>query len=372
MFIPRASRLVGLVAVGALLTMPSCAKKDDDDERDHQRAIDVAAAAPDGPRPACPVATTDHGCDALLPKDVMKLAAGGLVLPGAWFPLANGGSFVVGVRWGTQKLVTVKSSGGFEYDGSVDLSYEGSNGATGVTTSAERRLFFVALDEGLTTLRMSKVDENGIAAPVNVAFEGSAPLPLWPQAVALPDGRILLTYVGPWRDIVVGAGDGESRPFRMRDVPIPEATRMGMIAHVGLTRAGAWVLSYQATDDAFHFHAGVLVSTDEGVTWSAPIPLPSASDETLSDVFPIARPDQGADLYYARGAPAHESIRRRVLHEDGSLGPEQIVTAASVGRVEKPQPRRRGDGRITMLLTLDRSAATGTLAVAVLDGDAPL
>ena len=110
--------------------------------------------------------------------------------------------------------------------------------------------------------------------------------------------------------------------------------------------------------------------------------LPSAGD--VSDAFPIARRDGGADVYYVTNAVvrrttavvfSHEetetTVRRRTLDEDGTLGPEQIVTSNEVGDVAKPQPRRLADGRLALMFTIQRSREERSLALSVLDGDAP-
>jgi hypothetical protein len=300
----------------------------------------------------------------------MKLASGGLVLPAAWFPLTHDAALVVGLRWSAQRLVTVKSEAPTEYDGADELDVGPATGATGVVAGQDSLLYFLGQTENGAALFRAKVDDGVIGAPELVPLEGFLGTPLWPQAVGLADGRTLLTLVAPGEHILAGAGRVHDSSLRLDEVPFGANEHQGVLAHVGLMTSGAWVVSYQAADAAWRFHASVAVSGDEGRTWAAPLPLPCDPGETLSDVFPFARTDRGADLYYARGEPGAESIRRRALHEDGTLGPEQLVTSDDVGKVEKPQPRRRHDGRITMLLTTHRGGP-GTLALAVLDGDAP-
>jgi hypothetical protein len=358
-----------LILAFVLATGAACSKKA---APDHDRAIDVAAAAPDGAHPSCPVLTKDGACDPLLQKDVVKLASGGLVLPGAWFPLSHDAALVVGVRWTAQRLITVKSAAPSSYDGASDMAVEQASGATGVTAGGDRLLYFLGRSGDAPALQIAKVgDDAGIGESSVLRLEGTVGTPRWPQAVGLADGRTLLALVGSDDRILAGASDGSST-FHLDAVPFGETERLGILAHVGITTAGAWIVSYQASDTMFHFHAGVVVSHDEGQTWSPPLPIPLDPGETLSDLFPIARLDHGADLYYARGELGNEQIRRRALHDDGTLalGPEQLVTSDDIGRVEKPQPRRRPDGRLAMLLTI-RRGVTGTLALGVLDGDAP-
>jgi hypothetical protein len=88
--------------------------------------------------------------------------------------------------------------------------------------------------------------------------------------------------------------------------------------------------------------------------------------------MPSRSPGKGVDLYYLRGGPRNEfNVHRRAMTENGTLGPEEVVTAPDVGHVEKPQPRRLADGRIAVMFAVRRGERDYDLALAVLDGDAP-
>ena len=112
-------------------------------------------------------------------------------------------------------------------------------------------------------------------------------------------------------------------------------------------------------------------ASDAGATWSEPVKV-AAQDPNVHDAFVVTRLGDGADLYYLHaGADGDLNTHRRALHEDGTLGPEQVVTAPEVGHTEKPQPRRLLDGRLAMRRELRRSDKIYDLVVATLDGDAP-
>jgi hypothetical protein len=125
-------------------------------------------------------------------------------------------------------------------------------------------------------------------------------------------------------------------------------------------------------DASWSFHSVVLVSRDEGTSWVAASAAPTGilADGNVHDAFPIARKDEGADVYYVREATDGQTVWRRALHEDGSFGPEQGVTSTALGSVAKPQPRRLPDGRIAMMLALEHDPTDQDLALVVLDGDA--
>jgi hypothetical protein len=340
-------------------------------DADHERAVDAAAAAPAGPRPACPVFTRGGECQPLAPEDLVTLATGGMVLPAAWFPTNTGGALAFGVRWTEGRIVAARSAHALAFEPSLDLPFEGASGATGVTVDGGPALYVVARSGSYTRLQLARIIDGDVGPPAPVDMDGANVVPEWPEAVGLPDGRVLLTFVEPQSRVFAGVDDGGGTHFTMAEVPLNEQSLTGVLAHVGITQSGSWLLAYQVADASWRFRASVLVSTDSGASWRPPIALPAGDGETVSDAFPIARVDRGADIYYASGALQHETIRRRSLHEDGTLGPEQIVTSDAVGRVQKPQPRRLADGRVTMLFTADRGSTAGILALAVLDGDAP-
>ena len=144
----------------------------------------------------------------------------------------------------------------------------------------------------------------------------------------------------------------------------------GVLAHVGRTRGGKWVLTHQVADELWQFKSFVQISTD-GEAWSAPVSIQPQSDNA-HDAFPIRRQDEGSDLYYLRPGPAGElNVLRRMLGEDGSLGVEQAVTDATIGHVEKPQARRLPDGRLVLMFARRSSATDYDIMLGLLDGDSP-
>jgi hypothetical protein len=352
-------RSIAIPTLALLLCAAACGA----DARDDDRAVDIATNAPDEGRSPCPVYTRGGACRPLRAKDVVTLATGGLVLPGAWFSLAGGGALAFGVRWGSERLVAVRSARALTFDSGESLSTESKNAATGVSFRETQSLYIVA-GNGLQRVSLNA---GQLEPGVPVTLDGTTLTPSWPQAAALPDGRVLLAFVEPQRKLFVGVDDGTGLRFRVRELQLKERDLTGVLAHVGTTNTGAWVLTYQVADSASHFRASALVSTDEGASWKEPVDLGDAT----ADAFPIARNDHGADLYYTVGVGGVRSIRRRALHDDGSTGPEQFVTADEIWSAQKPQPRRLVDGRMAMLFTLDHGPRNGDLAFAVIDGDAP-
>jgi hypothetical protein len=297
-------------------------------------------------------------------SDVVTLVRGGLVLPAAWFSLEGGGAVAYGIRWGARNLVTVRSDRPFAFSGET-VSSEPTTAASGLFVRGDAILYFVGSD----TLRRAVLRDGELdgSSPVELHGATAGVIPNWVQAAPLADGRVLLGFVEPQTLVRVGVNDGTGTTFDLRALPIDEPSTNGLLAHVGTTGGGAWVVGYQVADASLQFHAGVVVSTDEGATWRPPIALGPAT----SDAFPIARPTGGADIYYTIASSGETRIFRRALHDDGSTGPEQAVTDEQVGPVQKPQPRRLVDGRVVMMFTLDHGQGVGDLVATVLDGDAP-
>jgi hypothetical protein len=344
-----------VVSIGGIVA--ACDKS----EHVEPRAVDMTEPAPPGMRPPCPVLTVSGQCRAVAPSDVVTLARGGLVLPAAWFPYGSGGAVAYGVRWGSESLVAVRATTPFAF-GEETLSSSATTAATGVVAGDQSVLYFVASG----VLQRAAVGPTPAAVdgqPVTVLGDGAGVPLSWAQAAVLDRRRVALALVEPQARIYVGVDEGTGAPLRTWAIPIPEPSGTGLLAHLGTAGDGKWLLSYQVADASWRFHAAVLVSSDEGLTWSPPLELGADS----KGPFTISRPDGAADVYYSvSGSP----IRRRVVR-DGALGVEQDVTAEEVGAVEMPQPRRMTDGRIALMFTIDHGEAEGDLAVTVLDGDAP-
>jgi hypothetical protein len=266
-----------------------------------------------------------------------------------------------GLRWGSENLVAVKAITAFAFGGET-LSSSATTAATGVVAGDRSLLYFV--ESG--ALRRAAVGPNPVAVDgetVKVVSDGAGVSASWLEAAVLDGGRVALAFVEPQARIFVGVDDGTGAPVQAWTVPIPEPNTDGLLAHLGTAADGTWLLSYQVADSSWQFHAAVLVSSDDGVTWSPPLELGPGSEGP----FTIARADGGADVYYS---VSRSQIRRRAV-KDGILGAEQAVTAENVGTVEMPQPRRMADGRIALMFTIDRGPTAGDLVVTVLDGDAP-
>lgn len=344
---------------------------------------DSEDARADHPSPdaRCPIVTRGGGCRAAGLNEKVTIATGGLLLPAAGFTIDDGGAYLAfSVRWGDARILSSKSDRPWSFGEASMLPWGLANGATGVTIDAKNALYFVAQTGTRLGLHRAMIERGMLAPPEPVVIDGTSELPSWPQAVGLADGRVLLAFVAPQREVFVGVDDGTGTRFGMRSVRVTEPDLSGVLAHVGTTARGSWVLTYQVADARWSFRSHVLVSRDEGSSWTDANGGSLAAGDVL-DPFPIARKDEGADIYYAKKAVSEQEythiqdteqkVWRRALHEDGSLGPEQAVTSSTLGTVAAPQPRRLSDGRIAMMFAVEHGAKESDLALVVLDGDAP-
>jgi hypothetical protein len=311
----------------------------------------------------------------------VTLAAGDSFLPGAGFAFADEGFLAYGVLSRNQTLISARSERLSVFDPTETLPWESATGATGAFVGDHPSLYFVAKIGQGPALYVARIDGSKLGDAIPVTIDGTRIVPHWPQAVGLPDGRVLLAFVDPQRRIFVGVDDGTGARFNVSELAVPEKELRGVLAHVGTTKEGSWVLTYQVADPAWNFRSFVVLSHDRGASWTTPVQLDSKG--SVSDAFPVARVDGGADVYYVTAASVKVTVlgftrtdrdvmvRRRALADDGTLGPEQIVTREEVGPVAKPQPRRLHDGRIGMMLLKIAGSRTRDLAFALLDGDAP-
>lgn len=336
-----------------------------EDDRGNERA--------DSPPPdaRCPVSTRGGGCRAAGQDERVTIASGGMLLPAAGFAIDEGSGFLAfALRWGDARMLSSKSNHLWAFDEASALPWELARGATGVTVHGQDVLYFVAKTESAFTLQRSRIEGGVLGPPSPVALEGGGPLPSWPQAVGLADGRVLLAFVVPQQEVLFGVDDGTGDHFRMASLPVREPDLTGVLAHVGTTAGGSWVIAYQVADAGWRFRSHVLLSHDEGDAWHD-VNGGRVADGDVFDAFPVARRDEGADVYYVRKSAMEQTVWRRALHEDGTVGAEQPVTSAALGNATHPQPRRLRDGRIAMMLGLEQSARNRDLALVLLDGDAP-
>lgn len=354
---------VALALATALVGAAACS----DDDRGNERA--------DSPPPdaRCPVSTREGGCRAAGQDERVTIASGGTLLPAAGFAIDDGSGYLAfALRWGDARMLSSKSKHLWAFDAASALPWGLAQGATGVTVRGEDVLYFVARTESAFSLQRSRIDAGVLGPPSPVVLEGGGggPVPSWPQAVGLADGRVLLAFVVPQQEVLFGVDDGTGDHFRVASLPVREPDLTGVLAHVGTTARGSWVIAYQVADARWVFRSHVLLSRDEGDTWSDANGGRVAEGDVFH-AFPVARRDEGADVYYVKKSAKEQTIWRRALHEDGTVGAEQPVTSAALGNVTYPQPRRLRDGRIAMMLGIQRGGRDRDLALVILDGDAP-
>jgi hypothetical protein len=150
----------------------------------------------------------------------------------------------------------------------------------------------------------------------------------------------------------------------------PTQVGVGVQGRVGSFASGALAYTFQ-NGSMTELIAYVRVTTD-GVTWTEAKPL--TPKVNVHDVSPFRRADGAVDIYYisSDNAPGFRAYRRAV-HEDASLGPEQLVSGDSVGGVTQPHPHRLRDGTIGLTFVRQVTSNVDTDSYAVhLKGDAPL
>lgn len=312
---------------------------------------------------------------------IVTLAAGDVFTPAAGFSVGDHGFQTFGVGSRSERIVSARSDRPWTFDHVETLPWELASSATGAIASGVPSLYFVAPAAGRVSLQVARLEDGRIGPATPVVVDGQTRPPFWPQTVGLRDGRVLLAFVVPQTSVFVGTDDGTGARFRVKALDLPQPDLRGVLAHPGITPSGAWVVTYQVADPQWRFHSFAVLSRDEGATWSTSAPIEIARGDDVSDAFPIARLDRGADLYYVLTetvdlsfgrTKTQRTVRRRALFDDGSLGPEQTVTSASLPPVAMPQPRRLRDGRLALMLTVKPGDQERDLVLAILDGDAPL
>lgn len=330
----------------------------------------IPDAGPPKPTSQCP-RQTDAGCVPVGVADLKTLVMGGINMPAGFFHRPEHSDFLaVGPHYDTGTLMASRSFDGGAFELATGLPFTPSSDATGVN----RSLYFVHRPSGAGSfgLYRSQLTDAGFAAATAVALNGSPIVPYWPQATALPDGRILLAFVESQQRAFLALSDATGTQFQVAPAPgTSPAPIRGVLAHVGVTAGGQWIFTHQEADPSFRFTSLYQLSSNGGGQWSTPKNVSPAFDN-VHDLRPFQRLDVGADLYYLRvGGGNFFSTFRRMLKEDGSLGPEQEVTGVDVGHVEKPQAFRLPDGRVALMFARRIDPMRYDLCLVYLDGDAP-
>jgi len=324
----------------------------------------VGGAAAERVASHCVIAEGDR-CRMVEPRDVATFASGAVQMPGFTY-LANGALAALGTRSSDRRIVSSTSADLVSFTPVETLPWLAAD------VGGRKTLYFTSRIDATVGLFASALEGLVVHPPVPVTLEGSpVVVPYWPQAVGLEDGRTLLGFVEPQKRAFLAVDDGSGTRFRVGPWPNVSGDLRGVLAHVGTTASGAWVITHQSANADWRFSSFVQISTDEGASWSSPRNV-EPNDPDVHDAFPIARADAGADLYYLHMAgPGEFVVHRRALHEDGTLGPAEQVTSGAVGHIEKPQPRRLPDGRIALSFAARRPGEVYDLAIAYLAGDAP-
>ena len=143
----------------------------------------------------------------------------------------------------------------------------------------------------------------------------------------------------------------------------------GVQGRVASFASGALAYTWQNGDPA-NMIAYVRLSSD-AVTWAPQVPI--TSKVNVHDVTPFRRADGGVDIYFiAAESPFVFQIVRRPITENGTLGPEEIVSTATAGSLTQPHPHRLHDGSVGLVFGMQITSNIDTDTGFVrLEGDAP-
>lgn len=201
---------------------------------------------------------------------------------------------------------------------------------------------------------------------------GAANLLSRPQFFAWSNTALVAYKDQQSRPVLATSSDGKtfSSPLLLYKAAVTSA-------RLGMTQEKALVYVYQHAKEPEAMLSHYRVSSD-GKRWTVAQTV-SKTGSTISDATVLARPDSGADLYYAVSKDRKvRSLFRRRVSSDGALGPEQQLTHSALGDASKPETLRLADGRILLswIETTKRNAQENPseqrLLLAIIRGDAPL
>lgn len=202
---------------------------------------------------------------------------------------------------------------------------------------------------------------------------GVASLLSWTKFYRLKDKRVAVAFRdGQSRPMVAFSKDG----LRFEPAVLVGPTTGGALATLGQFGNGWLAYSYQHPVGNSPMVSYVKLSTD-GATWGAPFPV-STSSTNVHDTTLVTRLDGAIDMYYIYPASTRGFVLfRRMLRKDGSMGPEQRLTADELGEPSKPEVKRLSDGRLLLMWAeISKRSPRGypseqRMVVAILRGDAP-
>ncbi len=290
--------------------------------------------------------------------DLVVVHSGGLVMP-CGVTVVDDALLALGVDVEVGHIVAYRTTDGASFE-PIEVPAEILAFDCSIDSPVDGRVFFTGRIDGRTgvwQLQARSLDDDPRAVEL-----GS--LPYWLQATRTGDDRVLLGFADPDREAADGhlaLGDRGGGTFMDLTSPIPSALR-GLLVHVGSQRDGALAITWQEADPSFRFASFLAISPDH-TSWSEPIPIAPEFDD-VHDAFLLARGERDLDVYYLRQADAFSVFRRPY---ESAFGAETRVTDATVGHVEKPQPRRLPDGTIALLFAIRRSTTSYDLALARLN-----
>jgi hypothetical protein len=305
---------------------------------------------------------------ALISAAALKpIVQGGLPMPGATFVKRSGAQTTFITKGDTGEVL--RSDAPFTQRVREPFT---ATGVSGVTVGGQTWLYSV--EPGATGLELMRreVHPHWLGKAQSVTLH---PMPSgihWPQMTALPDGRVALAAVVPNQGPYLALSSDGGKTFTVTSWLGQTAADSMSLAHLGHFADGTLAVTTQLAD-ARGLVQSYARTTKDGVNFTAPVPV-SSSNPNVHDAFVVPRNDGDVDLYYvqqeATAFSGFSAFRRKMAH-DGSLGPEQRLTGADVGSVEKPQAFRLPDGSVRLVMAHRKQLDHFDVVTTVLESDAP-
>lgn len=322
-----------------------------------------------GRKAACVAEFATGACRALGVGDLRFVHHGGVVMPAGL--VEAGGLLALGVDVQTGELVAASAQPGQTFaaqptPGGITV-FDGST----LQFAGSSALYFSGRKGTKRGLYSINIAAGRWGEATEVLVDEHAPNAYWPQVSNAPDAKVLLSFADPSRSQAAGhlaRSDSSGLHFAEMSTPVPSGLG-GLLVHASANATGDILLAYQQALPSGVFRT--YVHMRHGEEWSSALALSTASSQ-VHDAYPVLREDGDFDVYYLRDDPEDDSfsVYRRHVRSAAEWGPEQRVTEAAIGHVEKPQFRRLPSLGAWLLFSVREGSEYG-LAVAPIASDAP-
>jgi hypothetical protein len=277
-------------------------------------------------------------------------------------------------------LIAESNDDGLSFTTPRILTFDGSlfeSAPSGVRIGANQFVYWAAATalNAPPLLYRARITPQGFSPREAVAVSNAVPWLLsWPRFLAVPDGGIaMVNRDGAGLPTISFSPDGLDFTADVRRA-MPGSSSAQVAA--GFFENGTMALSHQSPEGAAPMISRVRISSD-ALVWTSAVQV-SANSQNVHDTWLVNRADGDLDLYYIYPAGGRGfSLFRRPLSPDGGLGPEQRITANSLGDPSKPSAQRLPSGKLLLMFADITSRApqgwplTQQLTLSILSGDAP-